>query len=60
MFGYDISLQGSTIQSGRTIEDASAKAVEISKGFAGRLIRVHGVDGETVMAEYRDGQLISA
>lgn len=52
---YDISLLGSTIQVGRTPQEAYDKAVEISKGFAGRLVRVHGVDGIEVLAEYRDG-----
>lgn len=52
---YDITLTGSIVQAGRTIEDAHAKAAVVSQGFPGRLIRVHGVDGETVIAEYRDG-----
>ena len=56
MWGYDISLLGSTVQSGSTPEDAFAKAKTISEGFPGRLVRVHGVDGETVIAEYRDGK----
>jgi hypothetical protein len=52
---YDISLLGSTVQSAWTIEDAHIKAATVSRGFPGRLIRIHGVDGETVIAKYRDG-----
>lgn len=52
---YDISLLGSTIQFGRTPQEAYDKAVEISKDFAGRLVRVHDIDGIEVLAEYRDG-----
>lgn len=52
---YDITLTGSIVQAGRTIEDAHVKAATVSRGFPGRLIRIHGVDGETVIAEYRDG-----
>jgi hypothetical protein len=60
MWGYDISLLGSTVQSGRTLEEAFAKAVEVSQGFAGRLVRVHDVDGVSVIAEYRDGEKLAA
>jgi hypothetical protein len=52
---YDISVLGSTVQSGRTIDEARQKAVEVSEGFPGRLVRVHGVDGWEVIAEYRNG-----
>lgn len=52
---YDISLLGSTIQSARTIEEAHSMAVEVSEAFAGRLVRIHGVDGWEVIAEYRNG-----
>ena len=54
---YDISVLGSTIQTGRTPQEAYDKAVEISQSgvFAGRLVRVHGVDGWEVLAEYRNG-----
>lgn len=60
MWGYDISLLGSTVQSGRTPEEAFGKAVEVSRGFAGRLVRVHDVDGVSVIAEYRDGQQLAS
>lgn len=52
---YDISVLGSTVQSGRTIEEAHQLAVKVSEGFAGRLVRIHGVDGWEVIAEYRNG-----
>lgn len=52
---YDITLTGSIVQSARTPQEAYDKAVEISKRFVGRLIRVHGIDGIEVLAEYRDG-----
>lgn len=58
MWGYDISLLGSTVQSGRTIDEARNKAVKVSEGFPGRLVRIHDVDGETVIAEYRDGKAL--
>lgn len=57
---YDITLTGSIVQAGRTVDDAHAKAATISEGFPGRLIRIHDVDGETVIAEYRDGRELSA
>jgi hypothetical protein len=60
MWGYDISLRGSTVQSGRTPEEAFDKAVEVSRGFAGQLIRVHDVDGMSVLAEYRDGKQLAS
>jgi hypothetical protein len=52
---YDISLLGSTVQSAQTIEEAHEKAIVVSEGFPGRLVRVHGVDGWEVIAEYRNG-----
>ncbi len=52
---YDITLTGSIVQAGRTPQEAYDKAIEISKGFAGRLIRVHDIDGVEVLAEYRNG-----
>lgn len=54
---YDISVLGSTIQTGRTPQEAVDKAIEISKSdaFRGRLVRVHGVDGWGVIAEFRNG-----
>lgn len=60
MWGYDISLLGSTVQSGSTPEDAHRKAETISLGFPGRLVRIHDVDGETVIAEYRDGKQLAS
>lgn len=57
---YDVSLIGSTVQSGRTLDEAYDMAKTISETFAGRLIRVHDVDGQTVLAEYRNGQALIA
>lgn len=57
---YDVSLIGSTVQSGHTIDEAYTMAKTISEGFPGRLIRVHDVDGETVLAEFRNGQALIA
>lgn len=54
---YDITLTGSLLDSGSTITEALRLAKLISEfTYPGRLIRVHGVDGETVIAEYRDGK----
>jgi hypothetical protein len=55
MWGYDISLLGSTVQSGRTIEEAHGRAAAVSQGFPGRLVRIHDVDGVSIIAEYRNG-----
>lgn len=55
---YDITLLGSIVQAGRTLDEARDRAVTVSQGFPGRLIRVHDVDGETVIAEYRDGRAL--
>lgn len=52
---YDITLVGSLVGDGASVEDAYSTAKKISLQFPGRLIRVHDVDGETVIAEYRDG-----
>ena len=53
---YDVTLRGSLLDSGNTPEDAKRRARQISAiTYPGRLIRVHDVDGATVIAEYRDG-----
>jgi hypothetical protein len=57
---YDITITGSLIDSADKGGDAMIKAACHSLGFAGRLVRVHGVDGVSVLAEYRDGELIAA
>lgn len=57
---YDITITGSLIDSGECDGDALIKAAVHSLTFAGRLVRVHGVDGVSVIAEYRNGDLIAA
>lgn len=52
---YDITLTGSLIDAGNTLDDAITKAKALSLSFAGRLIRVHNVDGVSVAAEFRNG-----
>lgn len=53
---FDITVNGSLIGSGRTPLDAEAEARELSMHYVpGRLVRVHGVDGVTVEAEFRNG-----
>lgn len=53
---YDVTLTGSLLDAGNTPDDAKRRARQISAiTYPGRLIRVHDVDGETVIAEYRDG-----
>ena len=57
---YDITITGSLIDAADKGGDAMIKAAVHSLTFAGRLVRVHGVDGVSVLAEYRDGELIDA
>lgn len=53
---YDITLTGSIVNGAYTREKALTLAQTMSQTtFQGRLLRVHDVDGETVIAEYRDG-----
>lgn len=60
MFRYDITLNGSIIDGADCGGDAMIKAACHSTLFGGRITRVHGVDGVSVLAEYRDGELIEA
>ena len=54
---YDITLTGSLLDAGNTVKEAQRLASLISEvTYPGRLIRVHDVDGATVIAEYRDGK----
>lgn len=57
---YDITITGSLIDAADHDGDAMIKAAVHSLTFAGRLVRVHGVDGVSVIAEYRNGDLIDA
>lgn len=54
---YDITLTGSLVNGASTSDEALEIAKTMSQTtFAGRLLRVHGIDGETVIAEFRNGQ----
>lgn len=56
MFGYDITVNGSLRDASLTVESAEVLARQMSKvNYPGRLVRVHGVDGREVIAEYRNG-----
>ena len=56
---YDVTLNGSLISAGFEVATAVSIAQEQSaRDYPGRLIRVHGLDGETVLAEVRDGALV--
>lgn len=57
---YDVTLTGSLLDAGNTPDDAKRRARQISAiTYPGRLIRVHGIDGETVIAEFRNGELLA-
>jgi hypothetical protein len=55
---YDITIAGSLIDAAELDGDAKIQAACHSLTFAGRIVRVHDVDGETVIAEYRNGDLL--
>ena len=54
----DITMTGSLIGWGEDESAARREAAHLSKVMVGRLIRVHGVDGVSVIAEYRDGRAL--
>lgn len=55
---HDITLHGSIIGSGDTLSDAVTQALDLStESFPRRLVRVHDVDGETMVVEVRDGKI---
>lgn len=57
---YDITLSGSLIGAGFEVATAVGEALtQSTESYPGRLIRVHGIDGETVLAEVRNGELVS-
>lgn len=57
---YEVTLNGSLISAGLELATAVGIALEQSaRDYPRRLIRVHGIDGETVLAEIRDGELVS-
>lgn len=57
---YDVSVLGSTVARGFTKAEALNQALETSQRptFVTRLLRVHDVDGITVIAEVRNGRLL--
>lgn len=56
---YEVSLFGSTIARQSNPCDAVLQAQFNSRHiYPGRLVRVHDVDGVTVIAEVRDGRLL--
>jgi hypothetical protein len=52
---YDITLTGSLVGGGYTIEEADRDARRASKAFPGRLIRLYQGGTDVLVAEYRDG-----
>lgn len=56
MFGYDITVTGSLRDGRSTLESAMDRAKSMSlNNYPGRLVRVHGLDGVSVVAEFRNG-----
>jgi hypothetical protein len=61
MWGYDITLNGSLLDSRETLSSAETIAQHMSEfTYPGRLIRIHDVDGVSVLAEYRDGKQLAS
>lgn len=57
MWGYDITLNGSLLDSADTLAGAETIAQRLSEStYPGRLIRVHNVDGVSVASEFRNGE----
>lgn len=52
---YDVTLRGSIIGQGESLQDAKTTARHLSLTQPGRLVRVHDLDGETIIFECRDG-----
>lgn len=52
---YDITLRGSIIGQGESFQGAKVAARQASLRFPNRLVRVHDLDGETIIFECRDG-----
>lgn len=56
---HDITVNGSLIGAAFEVAVAVENAMDFStEDFPGRLIRVHDIDGESVLAEVRDGVLV--
>lgn len=54
---YDISILGSTYFQVPSYALAHETARGLSLEKSGRLVRIHDIDGESVLAEYRFGRL---
>lgn len=52
---FDITLMGSIIGQGESLQEAKENARRLSLTFPNRLVRVHDLDGETVLVEVRNG-----
>jgi hypothetical protein len=52
---YDITLRGSIIGEAFGVTAARLRALELSLSFPDRLVRAHGLDGETIIFECRNG-----
>jgi hypothetical protein len=56
MMIYDITLRGSLVGEGHSLAEARLEAQRLSLvSFPNRLVRVHDLDGETIIFEYRNG-----
>lgn len=64
MFIYDITINGSLVAEGkgdtpdRAYWDALKTVEGVSRNNPTRLVRLHSVDGTTVIAEYRNGRMV--
>jgi len=57
---HDITLMGSLVGEGHSVEEAEESARELSRSaFTGRLIRVMDESGLDVIAEFRNGEKLS-
>lgn len=52
---YDITLGGSIIGQGESFQEAKVNARKASLRFPNRLVRVHDLDGETIIFDCRNG-----
>lgn len=52
---YDVTLNGSIIGQGESFQEAKIAARRASLKFPNRQVRVHDLDGETIIFECRNG-----
>lgn len=52
---YDVTLNGSIIGQGESFQEAKIVARRASLRLTNRLVRVHDLDGETIIFECRNG-----